>query len=398
MYAYIWDYDGIGFQAVPFHSDRPDGERASAYAQIPACLRYITERGDENYIYTNRADGARRLLEDAGVTALFSGVLTPDESAFPLQSAPLAPAETSRRKDLRLQNCMLISNREDLLAAAKRTGISACYLDEQSLMFTTKDTCGDYYCANAEHLLSLLRYKYAPPCALRAKRTFAQEYPHNVMIKIAEVSCKPYTDTDPYDRWEDLVIDVRTGTPFRIRCSSRPSGHGFDSNTYTEPVSFDEVQKYVDVNADTWREHIGEKRIAEALARAEKAVHLPVSASFPANMPSAVPPGEPALFFSDKLRKAVWMRKKPDGFRLFAVKRYLYSSICSPFCSGHAPLENKAEALLLNPELTNDYEAYDRPLTGREAAYIYDYCASHDEKAVIDHLFAIAAYGINFLC
>ncbi len=398
MYAFIWDYDGIGFQAVPFHSDRPVGERASAYAQIPACLRYITERGDENYIYTNRADGARRLLEDAGVTALFSGVLTPDGSAFPLPSAPPAPAETSRSSDLRRLNCMLISNREDLLAAAKSIGVSACYLDKQILVLTTRDTCGDHYCANAAHLLSLLRNTYAPPCALRAKRTFMKEYPHDVLIRIAEISSCSHAESNPYDEWEYLVIDVRTGTPLRIRRSVCYRDRGSLDSTYAKPVSFDEVQKYVDISAETWRKQIGEKRIAEALARAESSGRTaPVSVFYPSNRPLAAPTGDPALFFSDRFRQAVWMRKKPDGFRLFAVKGYQGAFFCQPFFGGRAPLENKAEAILLNPELSDDYEAYDRPLTGREAAYVYDYCASHDEKAVIDHLFAIAAYGINIL-
>lgn len=86
------------------------------------------------------------------------------------------------------------------------------------------------------------------------------------------------------------------------------------------------------------------------------------------------------------------MRKKPDGTWLFSLK--VYKGFAGfAFCTGHKPLENKAQALLLDPLRYNDYEVYDRRLTRREIAYVNGYCKTHTEAECIDHLFMIAAYG-----
>lgn len=383
MRVFIWDFVGIDFTAIFAANKYKVPTVLDQGEAIRECFKLIAENRGINYAYGQSGEEVTRRLAETDLTGMFSGFMQQREDGFSVPDAVAA------------EDCVLISNRKELFRSAGRAGVRTCYLDD-SVLFKLSVVESDYYCPNPGQLLSLVRYLYSTPVTFRAKQSLNTEYPASARVRISDEKHTPPFGDNPYDHTTYYAIDVRTGEPLYVSESSRPRGHGHEMSIDIIPSNFETVREIAKIGIDenTWRAFIGEKRIASALAKTKASTHPPVTLPDPPKRSRRKAPELPAggLFVKHET-DAVWLREKADGTWLFAVKGYGSFPKSLLFGYGYRPLENQALALLLNPEPTDSYEAYDRLLTKREIGYILDYKENNSDMNCVSCFFAIAAYG-----
>ena len=199
---FIWDFDGMLFDTYPHTTaalceyfrrhgriinekeafDRlkisireafryfelpPDGEgefyeieddldflpRGVPYEGIPEILRYITENGGRNYLFTHRDKVAIQYLELYGLTPLFSDFVT-REMDFPFKPAPDAVNYLIKKHSLDRNCCLMLGDRAIDCGSGLSAGIRALLFDEFSSL---RDTDYTYYAQTPLQVFELIR-------------------------------------------------------------------------------------------------------------------------------------------------------------------------------------------------------------------------------------------------
>lgn len=99
------------------------------YEGIPEVLKYITENGGRNYLYTHRDRYAVYYLERTGLAPLFTDFVT-REMAFPLKPCPDAINYLIEKHSLKKENCLMLGDREIDCLSGLNAGIKALLFDE----------------------------------------------------------------------------------------------------------------------------------------------------------------------------------------------------------------------------------------------------------------------------
>ncbi len=199
---FIWDFDGMLFDTYPHTTaalceyfrrhgreidkeeafDRlkisireafryfelpPDGERefyeieddldflprGVPYEGIPEILRYITENGGRNYLYTHRDKVAIQYLDLYGLTPLFSDFVT-REMDFPFKPAPDAVNYLIEKHSLDRNCCIMLGDRAIDCGSGLSAGIRALLFDEFG---TLRDNAYTYYAQTPFQVFEIIR-------------------------------------------------------------------------------------------------------------------------------------------------------------------------------------------------------------------------------------------------
>lgn len=101
------------------------------YDGIPGILKYITENGGRNYLFTHRDKVAIQYLDRYGLTSLFTDFVT-REMDFPFKPAPDGILYLIEKHALRKEECIMLGDREIDCLSGINAGISALLFDEFS--------------------------------------------------------------------------------------------------------------------------------------------------------------------------------------------------------------------------------------------------------------------------
>lgn len=115
--------------------------RGVPYEGIPEILRYITENGGRNYLYTHRDRVAIQYLDLYGLTPLFTDFVT-REMDFPFKPSPDAVNYIIEKHSLKKENCLMLGDRTIDCGSGINAGIKALLFDEFG---TLKDSEYTYY-------------------------------------------------------------------------------------------------------------------------------------------------------------------------------------------------------------------------------------------------------------
>ena len=99
------------------------------YEGIPEILRFITENGGRNYLFTHRDRYAIYYLERYGLKELFSDFITREEG-FPLKPAPDAINYLVEKHKLKKESCIMLGDRAIDCDSGLNAGIKALLFDE----------------------------------------------------------------------------------------------------------------------------------------------------------------------------------------------------------------------------------------------------------------------------
>lgn len=103
--------------------------RGVPYEGIPEILRYITENGGRNYLYTHRDKVAIQYLDLYGLTHLFTDFVT-RELDFPFKPSPDAVNFIIEKHSLKKEQCLMLGDRTIDCGAGLNAGIKALLFDE----------------------------------------------------------------------------------------------------------------------------------------------------------------------------------------------------------------------------------------------------------------------------
>lgn len=127
--------------------------RGVPYEGIPEILKYITENGGRNYLYTHRDRVAIRYLDLYGLTPLFTDFVT-REMDFPFKPCPDAVNYLVEKHSLKKENCLMLGDRTIDCGAGLNAGIKALLFDEFG---TLKDSEYTYYTASTDEVSARLK-------------------------------------------------------------------------------------------------------------------------------------------------------------------------------------------------------------------------------------------------
>ena len=113
----------------------PEGQ---PYPFIPETLRFITEHGGRNFLFTHRDRVAVKYLKKHGIDTLFTDFVT-SEMGFSLKPAPDAVRYIINEYSLTPDECMMLGDRSIDVGSGLNAGIAACLFDEDG-------TLGDVPC------------------------------------------------------------------------------------------------------------------------------------------------------------------------------------------------------------------------------------------------------------
>lgn len=103
--------------------------RGVPYEGIPEILKYITENGGRNYLYTHRDKVAIQYLDLYGLTHLFTDFVT-RELDFPFKPSPDAVNFIIEKHSLKKEQCLMLGDRTIDCGAGLNAGIKALLFDE----------------------------------------------------------------------------------------------------------------------------------------------------------------------------------------------------------------------------------------------------------------------------
>lgn len=115
--------------------------RGVPYEGIEEILRYITENGGRNYLYTHRDKVAVQYLDLYGLTGLFTDFVT-REMDFPFKPSPDAVNYLISKHNLEKESCLMLGDRTIDCGSGLNAGIKALLFDE---FRTLKDSDYTYY-------------------------------------------------------------------------------------------------------------------------------------------------------------------------------------------------------------------------------------------------------------
>lgn len=118
------------------------------YDGIPEILRFITENGGRNYLYTHRDKVAVQYLELYGLTGLFTDFVT-REMDFPFKPCPDAIEYLIRKHSLKKECCLMLGDRSIDCGAGINAGIKALLFDEAGELYQSKFT---YYTTSVKEV------------------------------------------------------------------------------------------------------------------------------------------------------------------------------------------------------------------------------------------------------
>ncbi len=139
-----FDYLKISIREAFRHFDLPeDGEkefyeieddldflpRGIPYEGIPGILKFITENGGRNYLFTHRDKVAVQYLDLYGLTSLFTDFVT-REMDFPFKPSPDGVNYLIEKHSLSRENCLMLGDRLIDCGSGLNAGIKALLFDE----------------------------------------------------------------------------------------------------------------------------------------------------------------------------------------------------------------------------------------------------------------------------
>lgn len=123
------------------------------YEGIPSILKYITDNGGRNYLYTHRDKVALKYLELYGLKGLFSDFVT-KESGFPFKPCPDAINHIINKNSLKKESCLMLGDRPIDCGAGINAGISTLLFDEFSSL---KDSEYTYYTVTTGEVFAVIK-------------------------------------------------------------------------------------------------------------------------------------------------------------------------------------------------------------------------------------------------
>lgn len=127
--------------------------RGVPYEGIPEILRYITENGGRNYLYTHRDRVAIQYLDLYGLTPLFTDFVT-REMDFPFKPSPDAVNYIIEKHSLKKENCLMLGDRTIDCGSGINAGIKALLFDEFGAL---KDSEYTYYTASTDEVSARIK-------------------------------------------------------------------------------------------------------------------------------------------------------------------------------------------------------------------------------------------------
>ena len=109
------------------------------YKGIPEILRYITENGGRNYLFTHRDKVAIQYLDKYALTSLFTDFVT-REMDFPFKPAPDGIEYLIEKHGLEKDCCLMLGDREIDCLSGLNAGIKALLFDEFSALENSRYT------------------------------------------------------------------------------------------------------------------------------------------------------------------------------------------------------------------------------------------------------------------
>lgn len=103
--------------------------RGVPYDGIPEILKFITENGGRNYLYTHRDKVAIQYLDLYGLTPLFTDFVT-REMDFPFKPSPDAVNYLVEKHSLKRERCLMLGDRTIDCGSGLNAGIKALLFDE----------------------------------------------------------------------------------------------------------------------------------------------------------------------------------------------------------------------------------------------------------------------------
>ena len=103
--------------------------RGVPYRGIPEILKFITENGGRNYLYTHRDRVAIQYLDLYGLTPLFTDFVT-REMDFPFKPSPDAVNYLIEKHSLNKESCLMLGDRLIDCGSGLGAGIKALLFDE----------------------------------------------------------------------------------------------------------------------------------------------------------------------------------------------------------------------------------------------------------------------------
>ena len=130
--------EAFGYFSLPADGEREFYEieddldflpRGVPYEGIPEILKYITENGGRNYLFTHRDRVAIQYLDLYGLTPLFTDFVT-REMDFPFKPAPDAVNYLIEKHSLKREECLILGDRTIDCGSGLNAGIKALLFDE----------------------------------------------------------------------------------------------------------------------------------------------------------------------------------------------------------------------------------------------------------------------------
>ena len=129
------------------------GPEVLPYEGVPGMLRFITENGGRNYLFTHRDRASVQFLDRYGLTPLFTDFVT-RETDLPFKPAPDGIEYLIKKHSLEKSRCIMLGDREIDCLAGLNAGISALLFDEFSSLSDCKYT---YYAQTIDGVFQKIR-------------------------------------------------------------------------------------------------------------------------------------------------------------------------------------------------------------------------------------------------
>lgn len=127
--------------------------RGVPYKGIPEILRYITEKGGRNYLFTHRDRVSVQYLDLYGLTPLFTDFVT-REMDFPFKPAPEGINYLIEKHSLNKESCLMLGDRAIDCGSGLNAGIKALLFDEFGSLKESEYT---YYCRTPAETAELIK-------------------------------------------------------------------------------------------------------------------------------------------------------------------------------------------------------------------------------------------------
>ena len=127
--------------------------RGVPYEGIEEILRFITENGGRNYLYTHRDRVAIQYLDLYGLTGLFTDFVT-REMDFPFKPSPDAVNYLADKHKLDRECCLMLGDRTIDCGAGLNAGTKALLFDEFRIL---KDSECTYYTTSISEVFETIK-------------------------------------------------------------------------------------------------------------------------------------------------------------------------------------------------------------------------------------------------